>query len=107
MIWRKRLADMLVGRAKLNPKELADHNHCRLGKWYNGAGAALRDAAPYKDIAAPHAKVHELGIAAAEAYQQGNIQEAIKLVGMIETPSRAVQSCLDELIRAVSAIKPA
>ncbi|TAN68618.1 MAG: chemotaxis protein, partial [Magnetospirillum sp.] len=35
MIWRKRLADMLVGRETLNPNELSDHTQCRLGKWYS------------------------------------------------------------------------
>ena len=35
MLWRKRLAAMLVGRESLRPDELADHHSCRLGKWYD------------------------------------------------------------------------
>ena len=36
VIWKKRLADMAVGRVKLRADELADHHSCRLGKWYYG-----------------------------------------------------------------------
>ncbi|WP_298108529.1 methyl-accepting chemotaxis protein, partial [Bradyrhizobium sp.] len=34
VIWKKRLADMAVGRIALKADELSDHHSCRLGKWY-------------------------------------------------------------------------
>jgi methyl-accepting chemotaxis protein len=102
MIWRKRLADMLVGRTKLNPGELADHTHCRLGKWYATVDPSVQALAAYRDLLEPHKKVHDLGIRAAKAYQDGKYEEAARLVAAVETPSLAVQSCLDRLIEAVS-----
>ena len=49
VIWKKRLADMAVGRMKLDANELADHRSCRLGKWYYGdASSASRTIAPLR-----------------------------------------------------------
>ena len=102
MIWRKKLADMVVGRATLNPDELADHMHCRLGKWYFGdQDAAVKAHPAYSAINPPHEKVHSLGIAAARAYNEHNLDEAINLIEQIEEPSLEVQKYLDELIAFV------
>ncbi len=102
MIWRKKLADMVVGRASLNPDELADHMHCRLGKWYFGdQDAAVKSHAAYAAINPPHEKVHSLGIAAARAYKDHKLDEAIDLIEQIEEPSLEVQKYLDELIEFV------
>jgi len=102
MIWRKKLADMLVGRAKLDPDELADHQHCRLGKWYFGdQDAAVKAHAAFAAIDPPHEKVHALGIAAARAYNDHQLDQAIDLVEQIEEPSLEVQKFLDELIAFV------
>lgn len=102
MIWRKKLADMVVGRASLNPNELADHQHCRLGKWYFGdMDEAVRQHPAYGAMNSPHEKVHTLGIAAARAYNDHNLDEALNLVEQIEEPSLLVQKYLDELIAFV------
>ncbi len=103
MIWRKRLADMLVGRADLNPAELTDHTQCRLGKWYAVVPPAIQALPAYRDLLAPHKEIHDLGIRAAKAYRDGDIDEAIRLVTAIETPSQVVQSYLDQLIEALGA----
>ncbi|MDV7339672.1 methyl-accepting chemotaxis protein [Terasakiella sp. A23] len=102
MIWRKKLADMLVGRASLDPNELADHKHCRLGKWYFGdQDAAVKAHPAFVAMNPPHEKVHELGIAAARAYSEHRLDDAISLVEEIEAPSIEVQKYLDELIAFV------
>ncbi|SCA57145.1 Methyl-accepting chemotaxis protein [Candidatus Terasakiella magnetica] len=106
MVWRKKLADMLVGRANLDPNELADHKHCRLGKWYFGAHDAQVKAHPaFSAIDPPHEKVHALGIAAARAYAEHNLDEAIELVHQVEEPSKEVQAYLDELIEFVAGLQ--
>ncbi len=106
MIWRKKLADMLLGRATLNPDELSDHKHCRLGKWYFGdLDTVIREHAAFNALNTPHGQVHELGIAAARAYQEHNLDEAIRLVEEIEGPSQQVQDYLDELIAFVGVNK--
>ncbi|GGF63405.1 hypothetical protein GCM10011332_16710 [Terasakiella brassicae] len=102
MIWRKKLADMLVGRAKLDPNELSDHQHCRLGKWYFGdQDEAVKTHPAFSAINGPHEQVHALGIAAARAYNDHKLDEAISLVEQVEEPSRQVQQYLDELIAFV------
>lgn len=35
VLWKKRLANMIIGREGLDAHELADHHTCRLGKWYD------------------------------------------------------------------------
>jgi methyl-accepting chemotaxis protein len=102
MIWRKKLADMLLGRVVLNPDELADHKHCRLGKWYFGdMETAVKQHPAYQRLNTPHEKVHELGIAAARAYASGDYDQALELVQKVEEPSMLVQKELDELIAFV------
>ncbi|NVK17173.1 MAG: CZB domain-containing protein [Methylocystaceae bacterium] len=102
MIWRKKLADMLLGRASLDPNELTDHKSCRLGKWYFGdQDESVKSHPAFIALDTPHEKVHSIGIAAAKAYQEHNLDEAISLVEQIEGPSQEVQNYLDELIAFV------
>ncbi|NVJ90957.1 MAG: CZB domain-containing protein [Methylocystaceae bacterium] len=102
MIWRKKLADMLLERAKLNPEELSDHMNCRLGKWYFGDQDATIKAHPaFQAMNTPHEKVHALGIEAVRAFNNHNLDKAIELVEQVEEPSKDVQKYLDELIEFV------
>jgi len=98
MIWRKRLAQMVAGRESLNPKELADHHSCRLGKWYD----ALKDPEitghpAYKKLEAPHRDVHAAGIKAAELYNDGDLDGALDQVRKAADASVYVMQYLDEL----------
>ena len=99
MIWRKRLADMLVGRTKINPKELADHTSCRLGKWCATAPESVKSSRSFAELTEPHREVHALGIRAAEAFANHDFEEAVALVKAIDGPSQTVQRILDDLIR--------
>ncbi len=98
MIWRRRLAEMLVGRAKLNPNELADHHSCRLGKWYDAVtDDRFKNHPAFKAIVAPHAEVHKYGIEAVRLFNDGNFEAAVDTIEKIEKPSQEVQRLLDEL----------
>jgi len=101
MIWRKRLADMLVGRAKLDPAQLSNHTQCRLGKWYETAPDVVKHSPLYAQLLEPHREVHALGIQAAEAWAKQDVTRAVELVKAVEAPSRRVQDLLDELVRLV------
>jgi len=102
MIWRKKLADMLLARIVLNPDELASHKNCRLGKWYFGdMDAVVKQHEAFLNLNGPHEKVHALGISAAKAYAAGNYDEALGFVEAVEEPSQLVQDGLDELIAFV------
>lgn len=102
MIWRKNLAEMLIGNASLNPDELKDHHSCRLGKWYDKLkGTALADHPAYDKLLVPHEEVHRLGIEAASVFEQGDLDGAIERVKAIEAPSQLVQQYIDELIEHI------
>lgn len=99
VIWKKKLAEMIVGRVRLDPDELADHHSCRLGKWYDGiADSALRDHPAFAALAAPHKAVHVHGIEAARKYKGGDISGAVAEIAEVATHSEQVLRLLDDLI---------
>jgi methyl-accepting chemotaxis protein len=98
VIWKKRLADMAVGRVKLKADELADHHSCRLGKWYYGD--ASRDSRNHRAFALlekPHALVHQHGKQAAKLFETGDLPGALKEIQSVEDASKDVLQLLDEL----------
>ncbi len=98
VIWKKRLADMVVGRAKLRHDELSDHHSCRLGKWYYGDGAAkLRHVPAFGALEEPHKLVHHHGREAARLYAEGDLDGALREIEKVEKASVDVLRLLDEL----------
>jgi methyl-accepting chemotaxis protein len=98
MIWRKRLAEMVAGRASLNPHELSDHHSCRLGKWYD----ALKDTdvinhPAYAKLAEPHRDVHAAGIEAARRYNDNDLDGALLYIQKAADASVGVMKYLDEI----------
>ncbi len=100
VIWKKKLADMAVGRAKLRADELADHHSCRLGKWYYGdASRDFRDHRAFAALEAPHALVHQHGKQAARLFESGDFAGAVKEIEKVEAASKDVLRLLDDLSR--------
>ncbi len=100
VIWKRRLADMAVGRVKLKPDELADHHSCRLGKWYYGDGSRnLRGHPAFAALEAPHALTHQHGKEAARLFEAGDFAGAVKEIEQVEAASKEVLRLLDELSR--------
>jgi methyl-accepting chemotaxis protein len=98
VIWKKRLADMAVGRVKLKPDELADHHSCRLGKWYYGdASFDSRSHRAFGLLEKPHALVHQHGKQAAKLFAAGDLPGALKEIQDVEAASKDVLRLLDEL----------
>ncbi len=98
MIWRKKLAQMLVGRMKLNPDELSNHTNCRLGKWYGAVtDTDIRNHPAYAALEAPHREVHANGIEAARRYQAGDFDGALACVHKVAEASVGVIRGLDAL----------
>jgi len=98
MLWRKRLADMVVGREVLNPDELADHTKCRLGKWC----ATLQDDSilthpAFAALEDPHREVHRHGIEAARRFKAGDLDGALAAIALAAESSKGVMRCLDDL----------
>jgi methyl-accepting chemotaxis protein len=100
VMWKKRLADMAVGRISLKADELSDHHSCRLGKWYYGdASRQVRSHPAFAALETPHAEVHEHGKRAARLFEQGDLAGALKEIALVETASAEVLRLLDDLGR--------
>ena len=100
IIWKRRLANMIVGREGLRPDELASHHSCRLGKWYDNVSDPCFEAdADFQELAAPHRVVHHHGIEAVKAFNNGDTEEALRQIEHVETASSDVLRLLKSLER--------
>jgi methyl-accepting chemotaxis protein len=98
VIWKKRLANMIIGREGLNPNELADHHSCRLGKWYDSVSDPRYKSNPlFAELEEPHKLVHSHGIRAVEFFNNGNVNAALKDIQQVEMASRDVLRILRAL----------
>ena len=99
VIWKKRLANMLVGRESLSPSELSDHHSCRLGKWYDSVrNDDIAQSPSYAALMDPHKAVHHHGIEAARLYNDHDLNGAITEVQKVEEASIEVLRVLDSLL---------
>ncbi len=99
-MWKKRLAEVLVGLKSLKPEELSDHRHCRLGKWYETVGdETIRRHPAFARILPVHEAVHASGRRVAERIAQGDRVGAQQAYAEMETASIRVVECLEDLIR--------
>jgi methyl-accepting chemotaxis protein len=98
IMWKKRLADMVVGLQSLRADELSRHDACRLGKWYYGpASMPLRGHPSFTALETPHKAVHEHGIRAVELFNKGDQEGALAEIVKVETASAEVVRHLDLL----------
>ena len=99
MLWRKKLAKMVVGKLQLDPDELTSHHNCRLGKWYDRIqDPALRNHPSFARLEEPHRLVHAHGIEAAKRFKNGDLDGALAEMAHVAEGSRGVLQRLDELL---------
>jgi methyl-accepting chemotaxis protein len=100
VIWKKRLANMIIGKEGLKPGELADHHNCRLGKWYYSVTDTTLKARPdFSRLENPHALVHRHGIEAVKLYNAGDVEGALREIAAVEAASIDVLKFLRNLER--------
>lgn len=98
-MWKKRLAEVMVGSTKVKASELSDHKQCRLGKWYASVtDETLRRHPSFADLLGPHEAVHASGRKVAEAIEHGDRDGAHEAFGAMEKASAEVVMHLDRLI---------
>lgn len=91
VLWKKRLANMVIGKEGLNVRELADHHSCRLGKWYDQVSdPAMLGRKEYAALANPHCAVHKHGIEAVKLFNAGNVSGALHEIQKVEAASHEV-----------------
>jgi methyl-accepting chemotaxis protein len=78
VLWLHRVMDLLEDRETLYAPEEFDVRKCRVGQWYHGEGRELYGRyKSFKDMDAPHNRLHDIGHKAFEAYKKGD-KAAIK-----------------------------
>lgn len=81
-------------------EHVTDHKECRLGKWYSqGQGAELYShVSGYRELDAPHRRVHEQGAAALDARRKGDFKAMVNHLDAMEAASLQVVHCIDRLM---------
>lgn len=98
VLWKKRLGNMMIGREGLKVDELANHQSCRLGKWYHAVEDSRFKTHPaFRALAEPHRRVHEHGLEAVRRYNAGQTDAALREIAEVERASVDVLRCLAEL----------
>ena len=98
MLWKKRLAQMLVGKTGLSEDEVTDHHSCRLGKWYYGDGsAAYRGHGAFRGLEDPHKRVHAAAREIVRLFNAGDLGAAMTQYRALEDASREVVGGLTRL----------
>ncbi|MEI6986120.1 MAG: methyl-accepting chemotaxis protein, partial [Rhodospirillaceae bacterium] len=97
-VFKNNIISAVLGRKKLEVKEIADHHKCRFGKWYDSVqNPRICSSAPYQGIAAPHERVHKHGRDAVQLAAEGKQAEALREVALMNEASREVLQCLDQI----------
>ncbi|MGL6072107.1 CZB domain-containing protein [Craterilacuibacter sp.] len=81
------------------PEALSDHHQCRLGHWYeHGRGRDEFSRYPaFRELAAPHERVHAAGRQALEAFRSQNDTDVTRHLLAMEAASRDVLALLNRL----------
>lgn len=99
LVWKVEIYRAIRDESTKKKQDFADHHHCRLGKWYyQGDGQAQYAHYPeFKDLEAPHAHVHQSGLAAIKAHESDNGSELITYLSEMEEASYQVFEFLNKL----------
>ncbi len=98
VIWKRRLANMIIGREGLRAEELSNHHQCRLGKWYDRVDDPAFTCKPaFAALEVPHRRVHETGILAVKRYNSGDMKGALACLGEVGSASEEVLNLLRQL----------
>ncbi|MFZ2620689.1 MAG: methyl-accepting chemotaxis protein [Alphaproteobacteria bacterium] len=98
-LWKKKLVDFSLGRIHLEPKDVGDHNLCRLGKWYYSAGKQhFGSQADFMALEEPHRRVHAAARAAVEARSRDKHADLSSYIAEVEQASELVIQGLKKLL---------
>jgi methyl-accepting chemotaxis protein len=103
LMWKARLADVLHGDGGMREDELKDHTQCRLGHWFAGAGKArYGDVAVFREMEAPHARVHALGREIVQLAAADSFDAALAKFREMEQEGGRLFALIDRLAQAMN-----
>ena len=98
MIFIGKIKAHLDGSARIDPNALPTHLTCAFGKWYLGKGDEnCGHISHFREIDTPHARVHELGKQAINAFNTGDKNKALQLCAEMVSNSEELVGILDKL----------
>lgn len=99
VVWKLEVYQVMLGISNKTVDDFADHHNCRLGQWYfQGEGAEkYANHSAFKQLDAPHAKVHQHGINALQAMKAGNMTQVVQDLSIMESASVDVVNLLTSL----------
>ncbi|WP_456401069.1 methyl-accepting chemotaxis protein [Persephonella sp.] len=106
-VWMDNVIKAIEGKTSWRP---TDHTQCNLGKWYYSKGKTdIAKFGPeavkiFEDIEPAHKNLHSLGIRALDLYQNGNKNEAYKMVEEMLDSSEVIVNLLFKLFKQIDII---
>jgi hypothetical protein len=102
LIFKFNIYKAIFGLDELPSESLSDHRNCRLGQWYydGEGGSCYAKLSGYREIEKPHQDVHKYGKQALAFNENGNTQQSIDNIALMEEASMQVISNLEILARA-------
>ena len=98
MIFIGKIKAHLDGSARIDPNLLPTHLTCMFGKWYQGKGKeTCGHFGHFREIDAPHARVHDLGKQAVNTLNSGDRNKAMQLCAEMVSSSEALMAIIDQL----------
>ena len=98
LMWKARLADLIVNDNQMGDDEIKDHTQCRLGKWYYSLGSSRYGSLPaFREIEQPHQRVHAIGRQIVELVAAGHRDDALAALREMEQISEELIGLIDRL----------
>ncbi|HHY73623.1 MAG TPA: chemoreceptor protein [Bacillus bacterium] len=109
ILWKWRIYNMFLGLEQIDPKTIASHKDCRLGKWYFNHDSQERfgHLESFKKLDPLHELVHVAARQAAESYQEGNRSAAETHLLELERASNGVVELITELLDKIESERTA
>jgi methyl-accepting chemotaxis protein len=102
VLFKKRVVDVLMEHGHWDTKDVPDHHHCRLGKWYDEIKSpGIRKLPAFGKLVEPHERVHAAAKAALTANAAKDKTGALKALSDMSQASEIVLRLLDELSAAI------
>lgn len=99
LVYKFEIYKVFMGLSEKQVGDFADHQHCRLGKWYyEGEGRdcyAKMDG--YREAEEPHRRFHDSGVLALQRLREGECVKSFAAIAAMEAASMAVLAALERI----------
>ncbi|WP_418647339.1 methyl-accepting chemotaxis protein [Thauera butanivorans] len=97
LVFKLDVYQALTGHSNASAETLSTHTSCRLGRWYQEEGRQFAHLSGYRQLEAPHARVHQSGKTALQRLALGDLEGVISAVLDMETASIQVLENLQQI----------